>query len=152
MPTFETKNFGVISYDPDTVVEFPNGMPGFDERRQFLAVQFPDSHPLVFLQSLEDAELCFITLPVLAVEPHYQLQVTNEDRESVGLALGHPLRIGQDVLCLAVLSIREGGPTANLLAPIVVNLRNRKGVQAVAPESAYSHQHALVSEEAPVCS
>jgi flagellar assembly factor FliW len=51
-----------------------------------------------------------------------------------------------------VLSIRETGPTANLLAPIVVNLRNRRAVQAVAAESDYSHQHALMPEEASVCS
>ena len=56
------------------------------------------------------------------------------------------------MLCLTVLSVRETGPTANLLAPIVVNLRNRKAVQAVAAESDYSHQHALMPEEASVCS
>jgi flagellar assembly factor FliW len=51
-----------------------------------------------------------------------------------------------------VLSIREGGPTANLLAPLVINMRNLKAVQAVAAESGYSHQHVLLPEEAPVCS
>jgi flagellar assembly factor FliW len=33
-----------------------------------------------------------------------------------------------------------------------VNLKNRKAVQAVRADSGYSHQHALVPEEAPVCS
>ena len=61
-------------------------------------------------------------------------------------------RIGDDVLCLTVLTVRETGPTANLLAPIVVNLRNRKAVQAVAPESDYSHQYELMPDEASVCS
>jgi len=51
-----------------------------------------------------------------------------------------------------VIAIRETGPTANLLAPIVENLRNLKAVQAVAPESEYSLQHVLLPEEAPVCS
>lgn len=152
MPSVETNYFGVISYEPDSVVEFPNGLPGFDELRRFVALQFEDSRPLVFLQSLEGPGLCFITLPVLAVDPHYQLRVSNEDRELVGLAVGRPLHIGEDVLCLAVVSIREDGPTANLLGPLVVNLRNRKAVQAVASESGYSHQHRLVAEEAPVCS
>jgi flagellar assembly factor FliW len=69
-----------------------------------------------------------------------------------GLAQGRPLRIGEDVACLAVISLREGGPTANLLAPVVINLNGRKAVQAVAAESGYSHQHVLVSQEAPVCS
>jgi len=152
MPSVETTYFGAISYDPESIVEFPKGLPGFDERRRFVALQFDDSRPLVFLQSLEDPGLCFITLPVLAADPHYQLRVSNEDRELVDLAVGRPLRIGDDVLCLAVVSIREDGPTANLLGPLVVNLRNRKAVQAVAAESGYSHQHQLVAQEAPVCS
>ena len=152
MPSFETKYFDTISYDPDSVVEFPSGLPGFDQRRRFVALQFPDSQPLVFLQNLEDPELCFLTLPVLTIDPHYQLRVTAEDRAVIGLPPGGPVRIAQDVLCLVVLSLRENGPTANLLAPVVVNLRNRKGVQAVAADSGYSHQHVLLPEGVPVCS
>ena len=152
MPSVQTKYLGIISYEPDATLEFPRGLPGFEERRLFVALRLEDSQPLVFLQSVEDSGLCFITLPILAIDPHYRLEVTNEDRERAGLPLGRPLRIGEDVLCLAILSIREGGPTANLLAPVVVNLSNHKAVQAVAPESGYSHQHVLVSEEAPLCS
>jgi len=152
MPCFHTKHFNTISYDTDAVVEFPNGLPGFEERRQFLALQFPDSAPLVFLQSLEDPDLCFITLPVLVVDGEYRLQISAEDRELVGLPAAGDLRLGEDVGCFAVISIRENSCTANLLAPVVVNLRNRKAVQAVAAESGYSHQHPLAPQEAPVCS
>jgi flagellar assembly factor FliW len=66
------------------------------------------------------------------------------------------------VLALTVVSIRETGPTANLLAPVLVNLKNREAVQAVAQDSVYSHQHAILADEAsteealaqeaPVCS
>jgi flagellar assembly factor FliW len=91
-------------------------------------------------------------LPVLVVDPRYRLEVNAEDLALVGLAAARQPRIGEEVLCLAVVAVRESGPTANLLAPIVVNLANRKAVQAVAPQSGYSHQQALVSEEAAVCS
>jgi flagellar assembly factor FliW len=152
MPVVQTHNFGSISYSHEAAIEFPRGLPGFDDRRRFLALQFEDTAPLVFLQSLERADLCFITMPVLAVDPQYRLQVSTEDLTEVDLSPLRQPRIGEDVLCLAVLSISESGPTANLLAPVVVNLRNLKAVQAVAPESGYPHRHALVTEEAPVCS
>lgn len=152
MPSVQTKYFGTLSYEPDAPLEFPQGLPGFEDRRRFLALSFADTQPLVFLQSLEDPGLCFITLPVLAIDPRYQLRLDGEDGELIGLAAGHAPRIGDDVLCLAVVSIRESGPTANLLAPVVVNLSNRKAVQAVDAEPGYSHQHALIPQEAPVCS
>jgi flagellar assembly factor FliW len=152
MPVVQTSNFGSISYSPEAAIEFPRGLPGFDDRRRFLALQFADTAPLVFLQSLECHDLCFITMPVLAVDPQYRLEVSREDLEEVGLPSACQPRIGEEILCLAVLSLSESGPTANLLAPVVVNLRNLKAVQAVAPETGYSHRHALVAEEAAVCS
>jgi len=152
MPVLETKYFGRICYEPESSIEFPRGLPGFDDRRCFVALSFEDSAPLVYLQSVEDRGLCFIALPLLAADPQYRLAVSAEDLGLVGLDPSRQPKIGEDVLCLAVISIRENGPTANLLAPVVINLGNRKAVQAVAENSDYSHQHALVPEEAPVCS
>jgi flagellar assembly factor FliW len=153
MPVMQTKNFGTITYQTDSELEFPCGLPGFDNRRRFVAVRLVDSDPLVYLQSLEDPDLCFITMPVLAVDPRYRLRVAGEDLEQIGLPASRQPRIGEDVFCLTVLSLREEtGPTANLLAPIVINLKTRHAVQAIATEGGYSHQHQLLHEEAPVCS
>jgi flagellar assembly factor FliW len=162
MPLMETKNFGTISFEQESELEFPRGLPGFDSRKRFVAVRFVESDPLVYLQSLEDPGLCFITAPVQTVDPKYRLKVSAEDLEQLGLPLAHQPRIGEDVLALTVVAIRETGPTANLLAPVVVNLRNRRAVQAVSEEQGYSHQHVIlpeescmeqpVAEEAPVCS
>ena len=152
MPLFETKNFGAISFTPESVFEFPHGMPGFEERRRFVPIQTQQAAPMVFLQSLEDPALCFMTLPVLALEPQYRLTMSDDDCAVLGWRQMHAPRIGEDVLCLAVLSVRESGPTANLLAPVVVNLGNHKAVQSIALESDYSHQHSLFPQEAPACS
>ena len=152
MAAFETKHFGNISFDPQAIIEFPRGLPGFEERRKFLALEFEHSKPLVFLQSLEDPGICFVTAPVRAVEPEYVLRVSEEDLRLLGLDPARQPRIGPDVLCLSVVSIEESGTTANLLAPIVVNVRNLQAVQAIGPESVYSHRFPLVVEEATVCS
>src|SRR5579871_1889791 len=111
MPVLQTSNFGRISYDSHDAIEFPRGLPGFEDRRSFAALQFPDTAPLVFLQSLDSGDLCFITMPVLAVDPNYRLAVSEEDLAEVGLPAHHQPRIADDVLCLAVLSLGETGPT-----------------------------------------
>jgi len=133
-------------------VEFPEGLPGFEERRQFVALTLPHTQPLVFLQSLDDAALCFITLPVLSIDRQYRLEIREEDLKIVGLSPKRQPRIGEDVACMAVLTVQESGPTANLLAPIVINIKNLKAVQAIAPDSGYSHQHPLSPAGAMVCS
>ena len=84
----QTKNFGTINYQPDSELEFPRGVPGFDGRRQFVAVRLVESDPLVYLQSLEDPDLCFITMPVLAVDPGYRLKVTADGPWSITVIQG----------------------------------------------------------------
>jgi flagellar assembly factor FliW len=151
MAVFQTKHFGQISYEKDSELDFPCGLPGFEERRRFVAVRFVESDPLIYLQSLEDSGLCFITMPIYVADPKYQLSVSEEDIASLELPVGRQPRIGEDVLCLTVVSIHETGPTANLLAPVVVNLRNRRAVQAVAQDIDYSVQHPLMPQEAAAC-
>ena len=152
MPALDTTNFGTITFTAESVFDFPQGVPGFENRRQFVPVQNPQTAPILFLQSVEDASLCFTTIPVMVLDPRYRLRMVEPDLEVIGCPAGRQPRIGDDVLCLAVLAIRESGPTANLLAPVVVNVRNLKAVQAVALESGYSHQHVLAPQEEAVCS
>jgi flagellar assembly factor FliW len=151
MPSFDTQNFGTVDYERHSTLEFPDGLPGFDERRRFIALTFPHAQPLVLLQSLEDRNLCFITLPVLTIDPQYRLDVCEEDLIRLELPPERQPRIGEEVACLSVLTLQEGGPTANLLAPIVINIGNLKAVQAIAPDSGYSHQHVLSPVEALSC-
>ena len=75
-----------------------------------------------------------------------------EDLARLALAPEQQLRIGKEVACLAVLTLLESGPTANRLAPIVINIANLKALQAIVQEFGYSHQHVLPPAEAITCS
>jgi flagellar assembly factor FliW len=153
MPQLETKHFGRVSYEAGAELTFPCGLPGFENQRRFLALRFAQSDPLVYIQSMEDPALCFLTVPVLVVDKNYRLRLKPEDLETIGFAAETQPRIGSDVLCLAVLSVREDAdPTANLLAPLVIHLTSHRGVQALAAEPGYSHQQALYAQEEAVCS
>lgn len=153
MRTFSSRHFGSIRYEDDATFTFPAGLPGFEQERCFIPVEHQASKPLVFLQSLTRPELCFITLPVLAVNRDYRLAVSAEDLRALGLASDRQPSIGADVLCLAILSVAEGRlPTANLLAPVVINLKTRRGLQAIQEESAYSHQYPLLAQPEGECS
>ena len=151
MPEASTKHFGVVAYDPEAMLHFPGGLPAFEQERDFIALEPPATAPVVFLQSLTHPELCFVMLPILAVDAGYELSMCQEDIEALGLDATRQPRIGTDVACFAILSMPEGQPpTANLLAPVVVNLATRNAVQAIRLDSRYSHRQPLeaVSEGA----
>src|ERR1035441_2606519 len=140
MPRIHTKCFGQVEYSPDAVFAFPNGMPGFEAEHAFVFLERSAAHPLMFMQSVSSANLCFIVLPVLAADPKYKLRLAGEDMAALGIPAGKQPRIGKDVLC-AVLVCAAGeerpNPTINLLAPIVVDLKRRIGIQAIQTQSGY---------------
>jgi flagellar assembly factor FliW len=153
MPILTSRYFGGIEYEENSVLEFPLGIPGFEDERRFLAIEQRANRPLVFVQSVACPDLCFATLPVAAVSPGYRLQLSAEDRGALELGPGERPECGRELLCLAILSFHaDGPPTANLLSPLVVDVRTRKGVQSVQAESGYSHRHPLVEAAEPVCS
>ena len=135
MPGLQTRTFGALEYDEAAIVEFPNGLPGFDDLRYFLLLE---EKQVEFLQSVELPELCFATLPIQTIEPAYRLELTQDDEQTLALLPG------ENRLCLAILAPSENGRvTANLLAPIVINPRTQIAVQAVRADRRYSASHAL---------
>jgi flagellar assembly factor FliW len=147
MPSAQTEQFGELNYSEESTLEFPRGLPGFEECRRFLLVEGQAPAPLVHMQSLEIQELCFLALPVRVIDKDYETALTAEERSLLELEAG--AKLGRTTLDLALLSVApDGGLTANLLAPIVVNLANRVAVQAVRLDQRYSHQHALGKVEA----
>ena len=152
MPRLQTKCFGEMEYDPSAVFEFPHGVPGFESEHAFLFLERPGTHPLMFMQSISTREVCFILLPILAVDPHYKLRLSADEKDALRLPRTRQPRLGKDILCAALVCAANESrpqPTANLQAPILVNLKERVGMQAILSNSGYSHQHPLVPTDGP---
>jgi flagellar assembly factor FliW len=148
MPEFLSTYLGRIDYREQDVLEFPAGLPGFEQERAFLPVELPDVQPMILFQSLQTADLCFMTLPVLAADHSYKLSMAPEDLRTLGLPEDRQPGIGTDVLCVAIIMVaKDRPPTANLLAPLVVNLATHRAVQAIQVNTDYSHQHELRAPE-----
>jgi flagellar assembly factor FliW len=158
MPRIHTKCFGQVEYSSGAVFMFPDGMPGFEDEHAFVFLERPAATPFMFMQSVSSAKVCFMLLPVLAVDPRYKLRLADEDLAALRLPAGKQPRIGKDVTC-AVLVCAAGEerpePTINLLAPIVVNLKRRIGIQAIQTQSGYSYRQPLIppnrQEELAAC-
>jgi flagellar assembly factor FliW len=152
MPAVDTKNFGKVPYEPGAEIEFPGGVPAFEDHRKFVLIQIPKTHPLLFLQSLDNPNVCFPVLRALSVDPLYRLRLTKEDLRRLDLPTSRQPRLGEVIECLVVVALRESGATANLLAPVVINFRKMRAVQVVSEEP-YSLQHPIVAPgKAGACS
>jgi flagellar assembly factor FliW len=147
MPHVQTRDFGLLECDPHAALQFPRGLPGFEDQDRFVLIEQEALAPVVYLQSLKTPALCFLTVPISAIDPHYEMGMTAEDLALLALdETGQPSP-GANILCLSILSAAANGRfTANLLAPVVVNLETRIGLQAVRTDVRYSHLHPLYEE------
>jgi len=142
MPQVQTRYFGSMTYREESVFEFPAGLPGFIQEKRFVPIEVPQHSPLIFLQSLAQPTLCFLSFPILVVDPEYRLAVAREDLLALALNPDRQPQLGTEVAVLALLSFRDQLPaTANLMAPVVVNLKTQRALQAIRQDQVYSHQH-----------
>lgn len=98
----------------------------------------------MFLESETSPGLSFLLLPITLIDPAYRLALAAADRQSIRATAKSRLAV-----YAVVTAVEDLPPTANLLAPVVINLDTGLGIQAVRCDSVYSHKHPLLPEEAP---
>jgi flagellar assembly factor FliW len=126
---------GEIEFGPNSELFFPAGLPGFEGEHGMLPVEIPAQKPLVYLQSLTNPEICFVSLPVFIVDSGFRLHLSDEERSILQLSGDGDPAIGVDVLCLALLIASFGTVRVNLNAPVVINLHNSRAVQCVSADT-----------------
>jgi flagellar assembly factor FliW len=128
--------FGRITVDRNQPIIFPNGMLGIPDRMQFCLTRFPSEKMARFklLQSLEDNQLSFITLPIDMVNP----LIEQADLEQAARDLDIDL---PSLAILVVVTVhRESGMaklSTNSRAPILVHAGRRVATQYVFPHTKY---------------
>lgn len=147
MPVCKTRFHGAIQFEPAQVLHVPGGLIGFPSEKEFLLLELPSMRPVAFVQSIRTPDLCFIALPAQVVEPEYRLSLQDCDIEALGYSLQKPPVMGKDLLCLALLTLRDKQQTtANLLAPLLIDIARHRGMQAIV-NGPYSHQHVITARE-----
>jgi flagellar assembly factor FliW len=120
----ESTRFGRVEIDPETVIEFPEGLIGLGGSRYALLTTDP-GNPIVWLHCIDDPSL---SLPV--TDPHryfsrYDVELTDEDAERLGLDESTPV----DVYVTVVAASELSDFTANQKAPILI--RDGQGHQVI---------------------
>ena len=132
MMTIRTTRFGEIQVSEDTLLTFPTGLVGFPAVQKFVVLDVAEDCQYQWFQSVNEPDLAFVIIDIHLLDQDFQVEVSDEGLAELGIAQTDP------VLIMAVVTIPSGKPeqaTANLCAPLVVNLRTRKGKQLILHES-----------------
>lgn len=127
----DTYLFGAVEVDPAKVIEFPNGLVGFEQSKRFMLVHEEVQAPPASytLQSLDEPALAFQIVDPASLGFHYELNLS--DAETALLKSPAP----EDVQVMQVLFKQEDGGqaqiTPSLRAPLLINTKARVGLQKV---------------------
>ncbi|KPL59440.1 flagellar assembly protein FliW [Rossellomorea vietnamensis] len=139
-----TKYHGKIEVKSEEVVTFEHGIPGFGEEKQFVLLPLPENEWFHILQSVTTSQLGFVVTDPFVFFKEYDFEM---DQASVEL-LDNPSE--KEVQVLSILTVREtlNESTANLQAPIIINLANRKGKQVILTNTSYQTKHLIFAQPA----
>jgi flagellar assembly factor FliW len=128
----QTSRFGLLDVSDETLLIFPAGLVGFPACRRFVILDTAEDSDYQWLQSVDEPSLAVVIVDVYLVQPEFRIDVPDEGLAELDMTQTDSLSI------MAVVTIPSGEPTqatANLRAPLVVNLRTRKAKQIILHET-----------------
>ena len=140
----DTKFYGEIEIDEEQIIDFPQGLPGFEEQKRFVYLK-PEGSFFGSLQAVDLPGLGFVVISPFVICSDYHFDLDEQVVSDLGL--NKP----EEVLLLSIVNIPHGQPkdaTVNLQAPVVINTKNRRGAQVVLTEG-YPLRCRIWADEAP---
>jgi len=126
----QTTRFGALDLDEHRVVDFVGGIPGFPQFTRALLIEVEDNPDYYWLQSIDEGDLAFLTVVPWSFFADYELVLNDDDQSAIALD-----DAGDAFICCLVSVDRDNQLfTANLRAPIVVNVAANRARQVILPD------------------
>jgi flagellar assembly factor FliW len=135
-----TINFGDMEVPDNAVIAFKEGVPGFPQIHRFAVVEMEELKPFQYLQALDDPPISLFIINPFLIDPTYEFKLTDADMEDVR----NTNPADMTVYAVATIPDDPSNATINLMAPIVINERDRCGKQVILHDSKYSVRHPLL--------
>ena len=134
---YKTRDFGEREIPDSKVLIFKQPIFGFEDYTRYTMIFDEEiGEQIVWLQSLEEPELCFFLFDPSAFEDFYKPEITEDTEKSLGAG---------EYACWVVLSVKEdfNESTVNLKSPIVINTATGVAVQTIL-EQDYPIRHPVI--------
>ena len=143
----KTTRFGNIIVEQDKIINFPDGIPGFEDLKSYIFlteenVKLHEDKLEVFcwLQSVSDPAVAFLLVRPYLFFPDYTFDLS--DNQVSALELKAP----EEVVVFNIVTIpgdKVAETTVNLLAPVIINNKLKQAKQVILTGSDYSTKHSL---------
>lgn len=126
-----TKFFEEVEIDENLIINFENGIPGFEDLKEYVVLDIEDRN-FKCLQSVKEKDICLLIISPWDYFKDYEINLSNNETNEL------EIKDEKEVMVYNIITVREGKITVNLVAPIVINILNNKAKQIVLSNSKYS--------------
>lgn len=123
----QTSRFGAIIIGEEDIIGFSEGLLGFSDLEKFVLLDDPNDEIFAWLQSCEEPGIAFPVLEPELFYDNYKVTYSKSDTKS----LGADDEIGLRPFCIITIPEDPTQMTANMKAPIVLNVVKKIGRQCV---------------------
>lgn len=127
----QTKFLGEVQIDPASIIRFPQGIPAFEDEKEFVIIPLGTQSPFVTIQSIKTASVGFMAAYPYHFKDDYTFDLEQEDLKQL------QIEKSEDVLVYAILTLKDTleNSTMNLLAPVAINAKKQLGKQLILNEN-----------------
>lgn len=139
-----TTKFGELEVNKDSIFDFVTPIIGFKDLKKYAIIDYKPDSPFKWLQSMEDMDLAFPITLCSFFGIDYQFDIPDEEAKTLGI------ESADDIFVCNIANIPSSNPqaaTINMLAPIVVNIVNKKAMQIILKNTNFEVRHRLFNDE-----
>jgi flagellar assembly factor FliW len=122
-----TKFLGEVEVTEQEILTFEHGLLGLEAEKKFVLLPINANLPLAVLQSVNKVEIGFVVSYPFVFKKDYSFEISEEDKEQLHI------ENEEDVIAYTIVTLKETfqDSTMNLLAPVVINVKQKCGKQIV---------------------
>lgn len=138
----DTIRFGRVDVDENKLITFDEGIPGLEEYRSYALLQFEESYPIIWLQSVDDGGVCLPVLDTYVVLSEYVFDIDDADVKDLNLQSPEELH----VVSVTVIPDDIQQMTSNLAAPIIINTTTGRAKQIMLSGTEFNVRHPIFAD------
>lgn len=118
---------------------FEKGIPGFENYRYFNVNIVEGNKKIYNIVSKEDSNVGFISISPFDIKKDYEIDLDDQFIKELDI------KDEKDVLVLCLITLGKSlkDSTANLKAPIIINIKNNRGKQLILQDDKYKIKEPL---------
>lgn len=135
----QTKFHGEIGVQSDQLWNFPKGIPGFEDEKEFVLLPIEGNNIFQVLQSTNSLAVAFIVTNPYTLVEDYSFDIDEPTIELLNIEKP------EDVFVLGILTLKQPFETStiNLQAPLIFQMNNRKAKQMILNDSRFKTRHMI---------